>query len=154
MRDWIEERAAKIRAEERGRQREHDWQVHEAQVINANGPAILDRLFKTVVRDIRKFNAHFPGDPSRRIQRAERTTSGGFLVHHTHFPMVTLEVSLNSDQLEYVYTKTPHAQSLPFQIRGRFSLGVSQSGEIYIHQDSKRLSYEVASQILLEPIFS
>jgi hypothetical protein len=154
VRDWIQERAAKIKAEERVRQRERDWQAQQAEVIKANAAAILDRLFKTVVSDIRKFNALFPDDPHRRIQRAERTTSGGFLVHQTHYPAVTLEVSLNSEQLEYVYTKTPNAQTLPFQIKGNFSLGLTESGAIYIHQDSNPLSLEQVSRILLEPIFS
>lgn len=154
MRNWIEERAEKLRAKESVRQREREWQFLQEQAIKENGRAILDRLFEAIESDVRAFNALFPDDPAKRIERVERTASGGFLVHQTHYPTVLLEVSLNSDQLEFVYTKTPTPQSLSFQIRGRFFLRLSESGDIYVCQDSKPLSCPGTSRILLEPILS
>jgi hypothetical protein len=156
MSDWIDEKAAQIKKNQKESAAELQRRVQSAEVIRSGGRDVLSALEKFVRADVEKWNAHFPGDESRTIDSVTKSLPSGFRVHKSHFPSATVDVEFD-----------PESLSLRVRVAGRTSkdhqshtsehqihLSVAADETIFLtpHTSGKRITLADASRLILEAI--
>ncbi len=155
MTDWIEKKAAQIK--ERQGQAEYERQsgIHEADVIYERGCEVLEQLEAVVRKDVEKWNAEFPNDARRRIDRIDKSNSSEFVVHKTGYPTATLHAAFDPDSMsiQFVAIKLRAIGEGVYSIKGLFHLHLSDEGTIYLtNRSGQHFSFDDASRHLLEAV--
>jgi hypothetical protein len=144
MTEWIEQKAAEIKAQQEVTQRKVTL-----------GREITDQLESTVRRDVEQWNALNPSF-RRRIEGVTKSLpSGGFKVSKTSFPPATVEAIFFADSLSIQIEAArfvPGIQSSS-TARGEFRLEPDADGGLHLTtQSGDPLTLEEASRILLEKV--
>jgi hypothetical protein len=151
MTDWIEQKTAQIEAQ-KGALDEPDEKVRQRRSL---GLQFLDQLEVTVQRDIEKWNKLNPGYRRRIDGMAKSMPSGGFQVRKTSFPSATVDVILGADSLSIQVQSTflTSDGNRPQTVMSQFGFKPDSDGKLFVIVHSgNAISFEAASQILLEPL--
>lgn len=150
MTDWIEQKTAQIEArngapdeDEKGRQK------------RSLGLQLLDQLEVTVQRDVQKWNKLNPGYRRRIDGIAKSMPTGGFQVRKTSFPSATVDVILAADSLSIQVQSTFLSldDNRPQTVKSQFGFKPDSDGKPpMLSHSGNKISFERASQILLEPL--
>jgi hypothetical protein len=155
MTDWIEKKAAQIKEREEQAEDERQSGLHEADAIYKRGCDVLGQLETVVRKDVETWNAQFPNDARRRIDRVDKFAPSGFIVHKTGYPTSTLQAAFDPESMsiQFVATKLRAIGEGIYSIKGLFHLKLSDAGSIYLtNRSGERFSFDDASRHLLEAV--
>jgi len=154
MASWIEEKAEQIKQREEATRKEREWQIHAAQATRSRGKEVVEKLEEAVRADVSKWNEKFPNQPNKQIDSVGKHFPNGFKVNKTHYPAFSLYVSFDaeSNSIPYIVVRNRAVDSTSYEERGVFRMHLAEDGNIYLTRHSSPISFEEASQILLEPL--
>jgi hypothetical protein len=148
MTDWIEQKTAKIEARK-------DAPDEKDRGMRSLGLQLLGQLEVTVQRDIEKWNKLNSGYRRRIDGISKSMPTGGFQVRKTSFPSATVDVILVADSLLIRVQSTFLSQdgNQPQTVISEFGFKPDSGGKPpALIQAGNAISFEMVSQILLEPL--
>jgi hypothetical protein len=156
MSDWIEQKAAQIKKNQREAAKEHDQRLNAQATIRARGRDVLPQLEEIVRADVEQWNAHFPGDEDRTIDTVSKSLPSGFKVHKSHFPSATVDVDFDPDSLSLRIriTKRDMIKGEPYTSDHQIHVDVAADGSFFLtpHTSGRLISFADASRLILEAI--
>lgn len=157
--DWIKRLADDERSRDAVRLAEEELAARKAAMVRLHGRRLIDELHAVVVRDVGTFRNEFANDRARDIVLDDTTPDGGFAVHKTASPPVSLTLTphLGAGVTVCQCRFTP-AGGLPPR-EDRFELVFAEDGAGVLqmkHNGTGRIfaTVDALSEFLLVPVFT
>jgi hypothetical protein len=159
MGDWIQARAAEFKNQQDEEQRRQNWRLHEAEVIRARGPEMVQELETVVRRDVDKWNATFRGVQDKEfhgVQQIVPSEPRGFQLHKRYFPSGTATVKFNPRNIgmDVELTRSRPIDGGEYETKSHFDLKLHSDDRTVFLQDryGQHVTLDKMSQMLIESL--
>lgn len=151
MLDWIKQRAAEARKEEKSAR----WKAQKARLIALHSQEYFEELSALMAKSVVAFNAEFK-EPDRKIDSFEPGVNR-FVLERKSYPAVRVECRLDlaKHSVRYKISRSLGPRSKVYQNESTLEFDLTMKKEILLVTfDAIPMSLEKVTQLLLEPFFA